>query len=173
MNDKIFDALVEDVEKLKKEIASLSKEQSPSTNTPSTTPPVSDGEWTTIYDMTDEALNYGLASGIMAVEEMPANFPDLMPYSKMRVLFHYSEICEYFEFDISSNEYRSHSTISSNRYGTELINYAFLTFVDSTTGKKSINLTGSARVIFQNNKSVKVEYLDSVASCVLEKIEVK
>ena len=175
MNQKIIDTLIEDVERLKKEFASLGISQTPSTDSPSTTPPVADGGWTTIYDMTsqDEALNYGMTSGIFATQTIPENFPDLMPYSKMRVLFHYSEICEYFEFDITSADYRSHGAVSTNRFGNGFINYSFLTYVDTTTGKKCLMPCGSCRLQFENNKSPKVTFLDSDQTCVLEKIEVK
>ncbi|MBQ8792277.1 MAG: hypothetical protein IJZ62_01510, partial [Clostridia bacterium] len=68
MNQKIIDTLIEDVERLKKEFASLGVSQTPSTDSPSTPPTLTDGSWTTIYDMTsqDESLNYGMTSGIFA-----------------------------------------------------------------------------------------------------------
>ncbi len=164
MNTEEFYTLKAEIEELKKVFFSTS------TNAPTTT----QSDWITIYDMEsqDESLNFSITTGITASLAIPDTFPDLTPYSQMRVKLRIYESLRYHTFDISEAGYLAHNMLSSNRTSTSLCVFSFLTGTNAQ-GKKVFISSNATNTAFSNGSSPKVTFLDGDTNCRIEKIEVK
>ena len=129
--------------------------------------------WTVVYDKKSEdaAVNLGYTTGITGSIGQIASFPNLLPYTRLRVHFSAFDAISIHEFDItdtSDNFYRFHTT---NNLTTILVGMSFTLAVRE--GKRLIEFLNCTKIEFFSNKYTGMTSLKNNTLYHISKIEAR
>lgn len=110
--------------------------------------------WTTIYDRdsSDPNINLGLTSGVRSSSGVFSELPDLNGYTHIMLKYYGLDSASYFVFDISAEDKINIRFVQSNAGGNALYFAAYIVSVNSTTGKKELNVGNTQKWLYANSK---------------------
>ncbi len=172
-----YDILEAEIDEIKKQLSYIKKfieGGSESGNTGSETSPSDDGEWTTLYDCSsdDATINLGYTSGIKGATSEIASFPDLMPYSKLRVFFKASTDFKLQDYDITDMTTNAYYIVTPSRTISSFYGFCFILTVNDN-GKRVIRFGNCTQIDFYTNKYTALTNLKTSQYFYIMKIQAK
>ena len=142
-----LDNIETEIEEIKKQLAFLSKNFSGNSQ--------NSDNWTVLYDFEseDENLNLGQTTGIHGAIDTIANFPDLAPFTELKIVWQTNGNFDTWYFDISNPAMNTYHMISCSREASQLYFGNFVIQYEQNTaftGKRKISFVDSYKITLSN-----------------------
>lgn len=146
-----YDILEAEIDEIKKQLSYLTKNGGGTGNTGGGSSP-QDGDWTTLYDYSsvDPNINLNRSSGIKGSIGIISEFPDLMPYTQLKVYLMVEGDYHLKEFDISDLEPNAFTIMGNSRTSTTLYGFNFV--ITTQNNKRVISFGNCTQISFYSNK---------------------
>lgn len=147
-----YDILEAEIDEIKKQLSYLTKNGGNSGSSGNGGSSSQGEDWTLLYDKASEDPNLNLdrTSGIKGSSGIIETFPDLMPYTQLKVYFMVNDDFHIKDFDISSLDTNAYTIIGNSRTTTTLYGFTFVISIQNN--KRVISFANCTQISFYTNK---------------------